>query len=263
MVHAHDRFGPDYFLFHIAKVWQEAGIEVFVVQGARHRPSADLVVLHTDVTKVDFEYLATARSYPRTINGRVADISKRVISENVISGPQTFDGPVIVKSDRNCGDRREAQIAQDVGDRDGYVSPLAEYSIYPTAGEVPASVWHDRSLVVEKFLPERKDEFYCLRTWMFFGDKEANTISYSHQPIIKSHNIVKRDVIGSVPESIRRIREELAFDYGRFDYAVADGSPVLYDANRTPTLGGSPNPQLMSRFRLFAEGLRSFLPAAM
>lgn len=47
-------------------------------------------------------------------------------------------------------------------------------------------VWHNPDLVVERFLPERHDGHYCLRVWMFLGDKETNTLCYSAHPIVKS-----------------------------------------------------------------------------
>ena len=59
-----------------------------------------------------------------------------------------------------------------------------------------------------------------------------------------------------VPPALRRRRAELGFDFGKFDYVVQDGEPVLLDANRTPAIdeiGGE-------RARLLAPGIHDFLP---
>ena len=45
-----------------------------------------------------------------------------------------------------------------------------------------------------------------------------------------------------VPDELRRIRQEMGFDYGKFDYGVVNGEVVLYDVNRTP--GASADPRV-------------------
>ena len=50
----------------------------------------------------------------------------------------------------------------------------------------------------------------------------------------------------------------MGFDFGKFDYGIVDEQVILYDANRTPTLGGV-REQYMPRVRLLADGLKSFL----
>ena len=59
----------------------------------------------------------------------------------------------------------------------------------------------------------------------------------SSRPIVKAANIVRRDYDLPIPDKLRAMREELGFDYGKFDYVVADGEVALLDANRTPTVG--------------------------
>jgi hypothetical protein len=79
-----------------------------------------------------------------------------------------------------------------------------------------------------------RDGLYCLRQWLFFGDREVGSIAYSRHPVVKANRIIKRERISEFPDELRRRREALGFDYGKFDYVIADGEVVLYDANRTP-----------------------------
>ncbi|HWD39001.1 MAG TPA: hypothetical protein VG944_09150 [Fimbriimonas sp.] len=258
LVHEADIFDSSYFLHEVATVWEESGVRVQVLYGPYHPADADLVVLHTDLTKAPIEYLAAVRAYPASINGCVADISKRLVSKNLVDIGDGFEGSVIVKTDHNSGGFREASRAGSGTLPSRFASAAHEYSIYASPAEVPSEVWANRDLVVEKFLPEVRDGLYCLRTWVFLGDKETNSLSYCEEPIVKRRNVVRRDAVSEIPDDLRAMREDLAFDYGKFDYAIVDGQTVLYDANRTPTLGNFPKDQYMPRVRLLAEGLDRF-----
>ena len=66
-------------------------------------------------------------------------------------------------------------------------------------------------------------------------------------------------VLGEVPDELRQIRRELKFDYGKFDYTMVDGRPVLFDANRTPTIGRFPKARYLPLAETLAGGLDSFL----
>jgi len=254
-----DGFNANYMLHEVAEVWREAGIQVNVIRGPDIKSNADLVILHTDITKVPLEYLAAIRRYPAYLNGYVGDISKKLISRNLVTHPSQTDGPVIVKTNLNSGGLQEAAIASAGLLPDIYRQPRAPYAVYPSAKEVPEETWMDTLLVVERFLPEIRDGLYCLRTWVFLGNKETNSLSYSTEPIVKQANVVRREVVAEVPEELREMREELAFDYGKFDYAIVDERAVLFDANRTPTLGQFPKEAYMPRVRHLAEGIWPFL----
>ena len=61
-----------------------------------------------------------------------------------------------------------------------------------------------------------------------------------------------------VPEELRKIRAQLGFDYGKFDYGIVDGEVILYDVNRTP--GSSADPRRHAEtVELLCHGLRSAL----
>lgn len=273
LVHRQMAFeNSSYFLSQIAKIWQDQGIRVSVQRDAGARLAADLAILHVDVTAVPQDYLELARQYPLVLNGRIVDNSKRVISTNLVSRRNGYRGPVIVKTNENHGGLVEAQLAKTGSKMQRYAHalrsrfpwsfrsemPVGEYRIFDSILSVPAAVWFNPNLVVEKFLPERRDGFYCLRTWVFLGDKETNSLSYSREPVVKSNNVVRREAVPDVPEELRRMKEKLGFDFGKFDYAIVDGNVVLYDANRTPTLGNLPPPKFLPTVRLLADGLRVF-----
>jgi hypothetical protein len=254
-----DDFAPNYFMHLIAEAWKEMGFHVEVLKGTDQPVKADLVVLHTDITTVPAEYLAAVRMYPTALNGHVADISKRLVSENLVTERDSWTMPVIAKSNFNAGGAREAKIAAMGLLPDYFRHQAFGYCIYESPGAVPKELWANPNVVIEKFLPERRGYHYCARAWVFLGDHETSWISYSTDPVVKMGNITRRETIEGVPEELRAKREELAFDFGRFDYVEVDGRAVLFDANRTPTLGSLPPEVFVPRLKGLAGGIREFL----
>jgi hypothetical protein len=120
-------------------------------------------------------------------------------------------------------------------------------------------MWFNPKLVVEKFRPERQDGLFCLRQWLFFGDREVGSVAYSKHPVVKANRIVKREAVTEFPDGLRAHREALRFDFGKFDYVLVDGEVVLYDANRTPVdRAGRATSDLV---RTLAAGIDMYLPA--
>ena len=261
LLHRYDSLQEfSYFLTAIAEIWKEQGFEVVYLHGPTPGIRADLAICHVNLTVVPPDYLGYLRQFPKTLNGRVADISKRIVSKHLLEPNADWQGPVFVKSNLNSkGSREERLIRARV--LPGTIRPIQDYQVYERLSEVPDEVWGNRDLVVEKFLPERQDDLYCLRTWMFLGDRETNSICFSKEPIVKAGNVIRREPLGDVPDDLRQWREELAFDFGKFDYAVSDGKTVLYDANRTPTLPNLKDDSILPRLRHLAEGIHRFLPA--
>jgi hypothetical protein len=266
-----------YFLDEIAKVWIERDVRVSVQRGPGAFIEADLAISHVDLTVVPPDHTAFLARYRKVINGPVSDISKRRISRQILERGDPYDGPVIVKTDWNSGGWRERErfggrsqlrrlIDQIRGQLPwGYRASIStnDYPVLPSIEHVPWIVWKNRDLVVERFLCERQDDLYCLRTWMFLGDQETNSLSLSHQSVVKLSSVVRREAVPLVPPELREMRRQLGFDFGKFDYAIVDGRAVLYDANRTPTLGAMPPEQFLPRIRLLARGLNAFLPPEM
>ncbi|MBI5707829.1 MAG: hypothetical protein HZC36_12665 [Armatimonadetes bacterium] len=260
LTHRTDAFEQiPYFLREIGKVWLEMGIEVLVPKAPCTPIAADLAILHVDRTVVPSEYLAWGRQFPRCLNLYTADISKRVISRHLVSRTGSYKGPVIVKSNLNCGGLKEHE--ERALRAKTAVPPNGQYMIYPSVSEVPAIGWTSPDWVVEEFLPEMSDGQYCLRTWVFLGDGETNSLSFAVEPIIKSANVLRRVPIDNeIPEELRAKREELGFDFGKFDYVLHNGEVVLFDVNRTPSVGAFTPEQFLPRVRKYAEGIWSFLP---
>ncbi len=274
LVHKNDSFEGRHYLLHaIAEIWREQGWQISVLQGPQGKITADLAILHVDLTAIPHEYIECLVRFPRVLNGRITDISKRKVSTNLVRRRDNYDGPVIIKTNQNCGGQMEAELAAETRSlrrpalavrrrlpwsmRSGL--GVSDYKLLPTRNEVPYLVWLNPSLVVERFLPEMRDGFYCLRTWVFLGDRETNSLSYSKQAVVKSANVVRREVVPDVPEELREARRRMGFDFGKFDYSIVDGRVVLYDTNRTPTLGVMPREQYLPRARHLAEGLKAFL----
>ncbi len=274
LAHRADRFeSSGYFLRAVIDVWRKQGIHVTVVCAPEELCVADLAILHIDLTVVPEEHLQFSTSFPRVLNGAVTDISKRRLSANLVSPGDGYLGPVVVKTNLNCGGQREARLQDNGQAWAQLVRPLERlapwhrrgrmtsscYRVFDCPARVPRSVWSNPVWVVERFLPERRGDLYCLRTWTFLGDREMNSMCCAREPIIKSSNIVSREPVAEVPDQLRRMRRELGFDYGKFDYVIVDGQVILYDANRTPSLGAFPSQDMAPRIRHLAEGLQVFL----
>jgi hypothetical protein len=274
IVHQYDDFERSNYSIHpIANVWREQGVEVVCVDGAGTAVDADVAIAHVDLTVTPPEYQAVFDRYPVVLNRRVTDITKRRISRLIVQPGDGYDGPVLIKTNNNCGGNRENRLVRhqsywrsrlvNIGSRLSWAwrTRLGEYPIFDSPALVPAAVWRNQHLVVERFLPERHGDLYALRVWMFLGDRELNTIVYSPEPIVKGRSVIRREPAPEVPDELRRLRAELGFDYGKFDYTIIDGRPILYDINRTPAEAptGSFSPEvLVERHRLLAGGIASF-----
>ena len=248
ITHSIDAFqGSSYLLHRMSDVWLSKGIDIAVIKGPdQDLPDADLAILHTDITAIGEDYGRIIDHYPLVINGRVRDISKHVFSDLIVGRDNPYSGPVIVKTNANFGGMRERQEKFLSGDHQaniGIQRPwrkvewLEEYPTFNSLREVPQGVWRNDKLVVEKFLTEQnQSDEYLLKIWVFFGDQEVYYQSFSDEPIIKSHNTKRREFLdpNDLPESLRKTRKKLGFDFGKFDFSISDGKTVLYDINRTP-----------------------------
>ena len=264
----------NYLLRHLSRIWQQDGMKIFVVRGVNQAlPEADLAILHTDMTVVGEDYIRVVNQYPLVINAAVTDISKTVFSDLIVTENDTYSGKVIVKTNANFGGMRERRKKLSEGDFQSNIEIqrpwrrvewLEEYPVFDSLSEVPGGVWRNNRLVVEKFLPEQNAQGeYLLKVWVFFGDQGVYYQCVSPDPVIKSHNLIRREFldVNDVPESIREIRAKTGFEYGKFDFAFHQGKPVLYDINRTP---GGPKSDVKRdtaerSYRILSDGLKSFI----
>jgi len=171
LLHRNDNFErAGYILHELASIWRAGGVRVTVSKGPNDPADADLAILHVDLTTVPADYLALVARYPRVINGRVGDISKRLISANLLRRTDDYAGPVIVKTNRNFGGTMEARLArqgpiltrcvQRLRDRLPWTwrswLPVADYRIFESLRQVPRMVWLNADLVSSASSPSAK-----------------------------------------------------------------------------------------------------------
>jgi hypothetical protein len=270
---AHPLDSERYFIRLLADRWREQGIEVRELRGPDRFEGADIAVQHVNLTVVPEEYVRLADRYPVVLNGGVVDISKSRISSQLIGPEDDYPGQVIVKTDCNFGGRHEealrddesrwARMWQKVLRRMPWQSArltastrtLKRYPIFPSLKDVPQEVFTNPHLVVEKFVPEFRDGCYWLRKYLFLGDRHVGSMSASRDPIVKASNSGANETI-PVPEEMHATRARLGFDYGKFDYVIHAGRPVLLDTNRTPTYRGAvPSDRVVASARTLADGI--------
>lgn len=221
-------------------------------------PAGDLAILHVDLTIVPPEYTAFAATYPRCLNLRAVDTSKRSISGARLEG-EAWDGPVIVKSNYNFKGIPELRLnlaREAAGHPPGYPTVDREfgYQIFESADLVPPELAADPALVIERFLPERECDAYATRFWVFAGTEERCVRFLSRDPIVKASNSGDVQFV-EVPDALRAKRAELGFDYGKFDFVMHDGEAVLIDANKTPGAPPAPGGGRWVGAAPFARGL--------
>ncbi|MBK8725267.1 MAG: hypothetical protein IPL96_04200 [Holophagaceae bacterium] len=245
----------------LAEVWREQGHEVRCLFGTGTRVEADLVFVHVDLSVVPDAYLEFAAEYPVSVNGRVKDIRKSAFSEQLLGPEDGWEGPVIVKSDRNYAGLPEAWRGVPRLDGSGltpvFPSSMA-YRIYAGLRAVPPAAFACPDLVVERFLPEEEDGLYHVRCYEFLGNREACVRNVSTHPIVKLATVVARESIQPHPDIVA-LRRRLDFDYGKFDYVERDGRAVILDLNKTTGMSPSAGPMLDADRRIRAEGLYAFL----
>jgi hypothetical protein len=218
------------------------------------------------LTVVPEEYRCLAERYPRTLNGTTLDLRKRRFSRLLVHPDDGHTGPVIVKTDWNAGGVRELREAKWwrparlEGGRpwsSRRAMPRGGYRVYSSIERVPRGVWRNPNLVAERFVAERQEGQFLCRHWLFLGSREITRLTASSDPTVKFRGVMER-TSDPVPAELRRIRAELGFDYGKFDYGVVDGEVALYDINRTP--GAAADPRLHDEtVDALAPGIRDYL----
>lgn len=251
-----------YLLFDVLQHLQGFGHHCRVWAGL-DPPPGDAALLHVDCTIVPDAYLALGRHYARTINFGTGDISKRKVSRLLLAKGDQWDGPVIVKNDRNCGGRPE-QAHNRRAVRRGLPPPYAPfaqlepYQQFDSIDHVGEALWDDPSLVVERFMPERDADGFAMNAWVFMGPRERCTRLVTPTAIGKATDVIRYEPV-QVPDALRAERERLGFDYGKFDFVMHDGEPVLLDANRTPGTAVSIQEHTKKGARNLAEGLNALI----
>lgn len=252
LTHLRQGLDPDYFLARMKRFcWDPEGREVIVHQGTDRPPDGDFAILHVDLTVVPEDYRKLAGRYPLCINAGVTDISKRRVSRWLVSPDDSYDGPVMVKSDLNHEGNAESRLRVSEG---GLGARLREaalrwlppawggrpsgYRVFHRKAQVPAWVWRRQDLVVERFFVEPRGEFFALRMWDFFGDRGHVATMLSRSPFVKGDNCVAYPPLEhAVPDALLRRRRDLGMDFGKIDFLVHEGEAVIFDVNTTPHYG--------------------------
>jgi len=250
----------------LGRIWHEQGYDMVV--GREYSADADVCILHHDRSILDAERLPVPPPGKRVVNGAVLDISKRRYSTLALKPGDPWPGPVIVKTNLNhfgiperrfvveprIGRRLRAGLARHAW-RIARMMPPRRYPVLGRMSKVPGWVWRSPDLIVEKFMPERDGELYCLRGWLFFGSRGYAYRLLASDPMVKTRTMVRYEFFDDAPPELHAMRKQMGFDYGKFDYVVHDGRAILLDANKTPTFRGDP---ASPRLRDLAMGIEEF-----
>jgi len=259
-----------YLIHPLSEGWKATGLRVTLLRGAQHFEPARLLIPHIDATVRPAKYEAFVQRYRRVANRRVTDVSKSSFSENLIGAGSRYSGPVIVKTNRNYGglpERRAANaprrssLARRLQSRwtkffgtspSGVAWKRVEwldvdsYPVFQRLQDVPRGVFGNPNLVVEKFAPEIEGGFYSVRYAYVFGSREITLRLKSRRAVIKGSNAEVCEEVETPPE-IGGWRRRLGLDYGKIDFVVAEGKPVVLDVNPTPATSALERHRLTGR----------------
>jgi hypothetical protein len=258
----------DYMITDYSKYWRHEGFNVFFLFGTNEYVPADLAIMNVDLSVVPESYIEFGKRYPITLNGDISDIRKSSFSKLLVKKDDLYSGQVIVKTDLNCHglpEKRNQSLTHKLAAKahallSGHsYKKRQDYKVYEKLEDVPDQSWENPALVVEKFIPEKEDELYCIRTCVFFGDRLTSHRLRSHSPLVKFDNCI--DFHSIDPHSdVLAYRKLLGFDFGKFDYVVHDNKATVFDINKTPGTGHSHNadPLVEAMRKHKAEGIYSF-----
>jgi hypothetical protein len=262
--------GYPYILDPLMQVWQSAGRRVSI-RGPGQPQTADLALLHVNRSVVPGRIASLAQEYALCLNAGALDLSKRAVSTRLVDPDDSYNGPVIVKTNANAGGAPDARKDKRYGGKTGARRALEElrrlipwqlarrlphneYPIFPNKEEVPTWIWKRTDLVVEQLALERSEHGYVARRWTFLGAAEWCSICHSTSPIVKRDNTVKLERSDFIPEGARLVRERLKCDFGKIDWVLTEEGPIVFDVNQTPTFS-TMNDTLLMMVDILAAGL--------
>ncbi len=251
LVHPYDEFwNSRYWFASVAEALRRRCVSIEVCADPTRCPAADASIIHVDQTRVAPEFIRAAKRSRHAINAETADISKRAVCAHVLRRSDRWDGPVIVKTDRNSAGMKEAIAARNHSWPTRIARSLhrrlpwylrAElggkaYRVFRSMRDVPLLVWHSPWLVVERFYPEPEGSMFLLRSCVFFEDASISLLRRGLESIVRPPFPCDAEVsFDPPPDAVRRRAHDLGFHFGKFDYTLHDGCPVVFDCNRTPT----------------------------
>jgi len=266
-----------YTIHHIAELWRKSGINVVYIFGVDKHVPADLIIVHIDFSVVPQKYLDYAANYPVALNGQLMNICKSGFSEGLLHSDSDWNGKVIIKSNLNHGGIQEqiysstlrkpyidlywrviSKIKRILG-REPLFSDPYDYKIFDNIKMVPKHWFNSSNAIVEKFVPEIENGFYHIRMFQILGDHWICERLASPNPIVKGGNCVKVEIV-EPHEEVFEWCKELKLDYGKLDYVVNDGKPILLDVNKTIGATGLINKKENDKKRKYlSEGIFSYI----
>jgi hypothetical protein len=266
-----------YRIWAIAETWKARGIRVEPIWGIARETDADLLIPHLDLSYIPDDYWAFIQRHPNVVNRKLRDIRKTRYTTVRVGPNDIVDGPVIVKTICNCGGfgddtlsaRGLTSLIRRVRRRITsipllqprclrFARTLAPYPVFDSIRDVPRAVFKNPHLFVERFIPEPRGNEFILRLHTVFGSSAIGRIVVSSDPYVKAWNGKLAEGTDAPPE-ILAWREQLGLDYGKLDYTIRDGKPVLIDVNTTPTMSDPPLiPAAVERSVVLADGLGYF-----
>ena len=235
----------------IEEALEAMGVEIVHITKASGYVPADAVFVHIDQSIISPEARALALRYPVSINSYATDIRKFRYIDGLLGRDDSWDGPVIVKSNLNYAGMPERNAARQQGPiarrllsrvanrlhrQSKYtIQSKEDYRIYPTLSDVPRHYFRN-DYVVQKFMAENDGEKNVLREYIFLGDLHYQNIERSDKLIITEDEHVSCEPFEPHPHLLAT-RRKLGLDYGKIDYTLIDGEPFIFDANKTLGLG--------------------------
>jgi len=249
----------------IADFLSDLGVEVIHLHGTGRFVPADAILVHVDLSVVPKSITRFAQRYPKQINAAASDIRKRTFADGLLKQGETFEGPVIVKSNLNYGGAPELTALtlpgralrrlrrMLTGARGRTIQSKADYRIFPSLSAVPQEYFTPDN-VVQKLVLEKDGEKNLLREYMFLGKLHYESVERSSAEIITEDEHVSCEAFIPHPRLLR-LRRQLNLGYGKIDYVMADGEPFIFDANKTIGIGSKGGTDG------FGDGLREMLKA--
>lgn len=249
----------------IAEDLAALGVEIVHLYGTSAFEPADALLVHVDQSRVPKSVTRFAERYPRRINAGALDIRKQTFADGLLKRGDTYDAPVIVKSDLNYGgvpeylglslvERAWAKAGRLVVPGPSIrILTKEDYRIFPRLADVPEG-YFGRGNIVQKMLYERAGEKFVLREYLFLGNLHYENIEHSDTLIISEDQHISCMPFTPHPRLIE-MRRKLNLDYGKIDYVMVDGAPFIFDANKTMGLGEKIGTDG------FGDGLREMLRA--
>ena len=267
-----------YVIHRLADTWRARGDKVTYLFGTNVFVPADIVIVHVDLSVVPVSYLEFAAQYPVALNGELGDIRKSRISQNAVRQGDTWLGPVIVKSDLNYAGypeqvltgswlqrrsrlaRRAARATERVMHRSMPVREAREYKVFKSVDEIPPHWYSFEGAIVERFLPEVENGLFHLRMVQVLGDRRVGTRLASRQAVVKAGSSIEATEM-EPDDLVEQWCAEYRIDYGKLDYVMHHGEPILLDVNKTIgyTSGYRCDDDLLRSRSHLAEGLYSYL----